>query len=436
MTLRPYQSALIAQIQAAYRDGARAVCAQCPTGGGKTHMAAQGIIAPSLARGRRTLFLADLEEIILDTRDRLRALGLPAAAILDGKAEDPTAPVQVASQQTLAAWMRRGVELPPADRVILDECHGAPAATTRAMLAALRGRGALLLGLTATPARGDGQALSEFDRLVCGPSMRELVAAGALVPAEVYSPDRYLERGVAQDPVTVTLAAGGRAVVFAATAADAASIARRLTEAGQPAEAVLDTTPKGVRRLMRARLLRGDVQHLVTVRALQKGFDAPVLDTAVLASGGGTITGWLQSIGRALRAHPGKTGARVYDLRGWVYLHGLPDADRVWSIDGRQGRATDAAMSLRRCKDCHAVFAPAARCPRCGSALVVDPRPQRIQRAELYAQSTVPPADRAARYIAATERAMIARGMPARVAGRVAREKAPAWVTEALRGAA
>jgi superfamily II DNA or RNA helicase len=304
------------------------------------------------------------------------------------------------------------------------------------MLAALRGRGALLLGLTATPARGDGQALDEFDRLVCGPSMRALVAAGALVPCEVYSPERYLERGIADDPVTVTLAAGRRAVVFAATAADAGSIARRLTDAGQPAEAVLDTTPKGVRRLMRARLLRGDVQHLVTVRALQKGFDAPVLDTAVLASGGGTITGWLQSIGRALRAHPGKAGARVYDLRGWVYLHGLPDADRVWSLDGRQGRATDAAMSLRRCKDCHAVFAPAARCPRCGSALVVDPRPQRIQRAELYAQSTVPPADRAARYIAATERAMIARGMPARVAARVARSKAPAWVTEALHGAA
>jgi superfamily II DNA or RNA helicase len=288
--------------------------------------------------------------------------------------------------------------------------------------------------LTATPARGDGQALSEFDRLVCGPTMRELVAAGALVPAEVYSPDRYLERGVAQDPVTVALAAGGRAVIFAATAADAGSIARRLTDAGQPTEAVLDSTPKGVRRLMRARLLRGDVQHLVTVRALQKGFDAPVLDTAVLASGGGTITGWLQSIGRVLRAAPGKTSARVYDLRGWVYLHGMPDADRVWSLEGRQGRTGEAAPSLRRCKDCHAVFAPAVRCPRCGSMLVTDPRPQRIQRAELYAQSGVPADLRARRYLAAIERAMVGRGMPPQRAAIIARQKAPAWVSEALHG--
>lgn len=155
--LRPYQVDLIARVQAAYREGAQAVCAQSATGSGKTHCAAAGIIAPSLARGRRVLFLADLEEILFDTVGRLRALGLPAAAITRGRAEDPTAPVQVASQQTLTSWLARGVELPPADRVILDECHGSSATTTRALLAALRGRGARLLGLTATPARGDGQ---------------------------------------------------------------------------------------------------------------------------------------------------------------------------------------------------------------------------------------------------------------------------------------
>jgi hypothetical protein len=31
------------------------------------------------------------------------------------------------------------------------------------------------------------------------------------------------------------------------------------------------------RRAVRTRLARSEVQHLVTVRALQKGFDAPVL---------------------------------------------------------------------------------------------------------------------------------------------------------------
>ena len=438
--LRPYQVDLIARVQAAYREGAQAVCAQCPTGAGKTHLSAQGIIAPSLARGRRTLFLADLEEILIDTRDRLRALGLPAAAITRGRAEDPTAPVQVASQQTLTSWLSRGVELPPADRVILDECHGSSATTTRALLAALRSRGARLLGLTATPARGDGQPLDEFDRLVCGPSMRDLIALGALVRPEVLSPDRYLEKGVAEDPARIAWAAGRRgrrACIFVPTAAEADRVAGLLTQHGQPAAAVLDGMARDERRAVRDRLASGALQHVVTVRALQKGFDAPVLDTAVLASGGSTIVGYLQSIGRVLRPCPGKPGALVYDLRGYVYLHGLPEQDRVWSLEGSQGRtASERAPDLRRCRECHAVFGPRTRCPRCGSVLVADPRPMRVQRAELYAQSGVAPELRAARYVEAVERRMVEQGMPVHVAGRVAREKAPAWVREALAQAA
>jgi superfamily II DNA or RNA helicase len=236
--LRPYQIDAIASVQQCYREGARAVLLQMPTGSGKTASAAMGIIAPSVARGRRVIFLADLEEIILDTTERLRRDGLHAAPILDGRAADPTAPVQVASQQTLVSWQRRGIELPPADRVILDECHGAPAATVRGLLGHLRDRngGALLLGLTATPARGDGLPLDEFDRIVCGPQPRELVALGALVPCEVLSPGTMLDRVIAMDPVeaVLTLGAGRRCVVFAPHGAEARRIAADLTARGEP----------------------------------------------------------------------------------------------------------------------------------------------------------------------------------------------------------
>ena len=82
--LRPYQRDLIARAQGAFGQGARAVCIQSSTGSGKTFLAARGIIAPSVARGRRVIFLADLEEIILDTVDRLRELDIPCAPILAG----------------------------------------------------------------------------------------------------------------------------------------------------------------------------------------------------------------------------------------------------------------------------------------------------------------------------------------------------------------
>jgi superfamily II DNA or RNA helicase len=434
--LRAYQSDAIGQVQHAFREGARSVCLQLPTGGGKTHTAAGGIIAPSVARGRRVVFIADLEEILVDTVGRLRADGLPAATILAGKAEDPTALVQVASQQTLTSWIERGLELPPCDRVILDECHGSAAATVTSLLQRLKDRGALLLGLTATPARGDGQPLDEFDALVCGPQPRELVHLGALVPCEVLSPAVGRRRGCAMDPVEAVLqhAHDRRAVIFAPTEAQARRIADELSERGQPALAVLGTTHKRLRREARALLLSGEVRHLVTAKALQKGFDAPTLDTCVLTSEC-TVTSYLQSIGRVLRPAPGKSSALVLDLRGAVYAHGLPLDDRSWSLSGAQGvTGCSGPPSLRRCRDCHAVFPPCARCPRCGSRSLIDPRPLRIQRAELVAQSGVPVAVRAQRHLEAAERA-IARRKPSLTPPQIrfaAARSAPAWVREAL----
>ena len=442
--LRPYQRDLIARAQSAFAQGAQSVCIQAATGGGKTHLAAVGIIAPTVERRRRVIFLADLEEIILDTVARLRALDIPCAPILAGKAEDPAAPVQVASQQTLVSWLKRGQEIPPADRVILDECHGAAARTTRELLRVLRERGGLLCGLTATPARGDGLPLDEFEALVCGPQPGELVAQGALVPCEVLAPPG-MQEGVAMDPCEVILgsremdspvplAHKRRAVIFAPHAAEAKRIARILTEHGHPTEAVLDSTSPEVRRGVRARLLSGQTRHVVTCKALVKGFDAPVLDCAVLTSQG-TVTSYLQSVGRVLRPHPpsGKRDALVVDLRGAVYAHGLPLEDRTWSLAGAQGRTgTERDVGLRRCRACHAIFPPRTVCPRCGSTLIADPRPLRVQRAEMFAASSIPLRERATRYIEGTVRAMQARGMRPDRAAIVARAKAPAWVREAL----
>jgi superfamily II DNA or RNA helicase len=436
--LRPYQVDLIARVQAAYREGAQAVCAQCPTGAGKTHLSAAGIIAPSLARGRRTLFLADLEEILIDTRDRLRALGLPAAAITRGRAEDPTAPVQVASQQTLTSWLSRGVELPPADRVILDECHG-PAPPRRARFS--RRCGGAAQGCSASRPRPRAATANPSTNLTPSSAARACATSSPWAPScgpRCSRPTATWRRASPKTPPASRgqpVSRGRRACIFVPTAAEADRVAGLLTQHGQPAAAVLDGMARDERRAVRERLASGALQHVVTVRALQKGFDAPVLDTAILASGGSTIVGYLQSIGRVLRPCPGKPGALVYDLRGYVYLHGLPEQDRVWSLEGSQGRtASERAPDLRRCRECHAVFEPRTRCPRCGSVLVADPRPMRVQRAELYAQSGVAPELRAARYVEAVERRMVERGMPVHVAGRIAREKAPAWVREALRG--
>lgn len=434
MTLRGYQRAAIAEVQGAYRSGASSVLLQMPTGAGKSHAAIGGVIVPSVGRGRRVIFAAHLEEIIDDAAGRIAAAGLPVGVIKSGRAGDPTASVQVCSTPTLARMIERGEALPAVDRVILDEAHRAASGTNRAILSGYRSQGALILGLTATPSRGDGQPLDEFERLVCGPSVKSLIDDGSLVRARLFGPDRVLERGVARDPVELVLSElmERRVVVFAPDGAAAVAIHEALCAGGYATETVLDGTPSEVRRGVRGRLASGVTRGIVTVRAVVEGFDAPVLDAAVLCGAFTTIAPWLQAIGRVVRSYPGKVDALVWDLRGAYILHGLPDDDRAWSLSGSQGvSTTERAAGLRTCRACHAVFPPVTRCPRCGSVMVADPRPMRVQRAEMFEASGIPTRVRAEQYVKSVEQ-KLARHMPPSVASRRAREKAPQWVREAL----
>lgn len=432
--LRPYQLRAVYDLQVAFATS-RTVLLQLPCGSGKTATIATGLLAPSVERGHRCVFLAGLEELLDDTAERLASLGLRVGIVQAGRRGDLGAPIQVASLWTLA---RRPEALPAATRVVLDEARCAAAGTVRRILA--RYPEALVCGLEAVPCRGDGQALSEFEALVRGPSIRELVELGHLVPTRVFAPDRWLERGVAEDPVEVVLgrAVGRRCAIFAPSAHLAREAAARLSALGHQTEAILDETPKSVRRTVRARLASGETRHLATVAALRAGFDAPVLDCAVLAQGCSSLASYLQSIGRVQRPCPetGKRDAWVFDLRGAVYLHGLPDEDRAWSLEGTQGKAgTQMLAALRRCAECHAVCVQVARCPQCGARLdSVDPRPLRVQRTELWDQRGVSDEERVRRWVDGAVRAMRMRkpGLSEEWCRRQVLRKPPAWARKAL----
>ena len=94
-----------------------------------------------------------------------------------GEAEPlPGQAVQVASIQTL--WVRSQhtgkMELPRADLLLIDECHHAPAMTYRKIIAAYPD--AVLLGLTATPCRGDGRGLGGiFEMMIECPQVPDLI---------------------------------------------------------------------------------------------------------------------------------------------------------------------------------------------------------------------------------------------------------------------
>jgi DNA repair protein RadD len=437
--LRDYQARAVEGVQAAIRGGSRAVLLQLPTGAGKTASVVLGIIIPSIQYGRMFGFLAHLEELLDDTAGRVRRFGVACATVRAGRVSDPAAPVWVASTQTLAKMLERGEALPPCDRLVIDEAHRSSSRTLRAIIAYYKARGTLILGLSATPARGDDQPLDEFDTMVCGPSVRELIDAGHLVQLVVHAPAKVLTRGVAEDPADVVnlRCVGRRCMVFAPTAADAVSIAARIPGA----ETILDSTPWEVRRTVRDRLASGETQHLVTVRALLEGFDAPIIDVIILCVAATTIVVYQQAIGRGARPYTCpvtgrmKRDCQVYDLRGAVHLHGLPDDARRWSLEGAQGRsAVERPVALRRCDDCHAIYAPRTVCPACGSVFSTATKLLRVQRNALFEASGVPIGVRFDQWLSGAVRAITTRRPDISVAwARTAvLKKPPTWVRSYL----
>jgi DNA repair protein RadD len=194
--LRAYQIDVIAEIDRAVAAGQRRILLVAPTGSGKTIIAGR-IIKNAVDQRRRVLIFAHRREIVGQTSDKLLAEGIEHGIIQAGFPPHLHLPAQVATIQTLAARTRsKRLELPPADLVVVDEGHHAPAQTYRKVIESYPD--AILIGLTATPCRGDGRGLGGiFETLVECPQVAGLTAAGHLVPAVIYAPAARLDlRGV------------------------------------------------------------------------------------------------------------------------------------------------------------------------------------------------------------------------------------------------
>lgn len=247
------------------------------------------------------------------------------------------------------------------------------------------------LGLTATPVRSDGTPLGDlFDELITVASIRDLTEQGYLVPCEVIGPDRHQgSQKLAQEPVAAwqQYARNLRTVVFARSVQHAKDLAEQFRAAGARATHVDGATPQVIREHTLDDFRRGKLDVLVNMFVLTEGFDAPGAECCLLARSCGSLGTYLQMVGRVLRPAPGKTKALLLDLPGVVHNHGMPDADREYSLDG-EGIRSVKKPSLRQCKQCGAVHPPAPACPRCGHVYPVEDKTPSVTGVDLRKLST------------------------------------------------
>ncbi len=415
MELRPYQARVIAALRARYAQGLRRLVLVMATGAGKTAVSRE-MIRAALARGRRILFIVDLDEVVDDTAAGLLHDQIPCGIIQAGKPYQEGLGCYVCSLQTLIARNLR----PPADLVILDECHTFAATFTLGLLMAYPD--AWHLGLTATPQRGDGTALGTFYQgFVLGPQVAWLqlhgqclscgvegpaaaCACGAvrssyLVPFDMHAPAAPLKPGrLAWDPVEAwfLFAAGRRTLYFCAGSKHAQALTDAFNAAGVPAETIGSKTTRKVRKGLRRRLRERKTMVVCTHSVGIKGWDCKEVECVGLWRRVEVTGTFLQMGGRGLRPAPGKHRMVFIDGCGSVHLHGLFDEVRDYSLDGEPIRLSGGrGIALSTCPRCAAVQRPRCTCVKCGEALLPQAElPKVAKKNKLRRIKEVPTEDR------------------------------------------
>lgn len=405
--LRPYQTKVVANIGDTIAAGNRHVLVVAPTGAGKT-VIANAIIKEQIDKPNTgVLVLAHTREIIAQTCGKLYEGGINHGVIQAGFASRPHCQVQVASISTL--WSRamrtRRMELPAADLLIVDEAHHAPAQIYRKIIAAYPD--AVLIGLTATPCRGDGRGLGGiFDTIIECPQVADLVAEKFLVRTRVFAPAEpdlagieirtgdYVENQLAErmdrpkligDIVSHWHKFGERrkTVCFAVNVQHSLHIRNEFLASGVRAEHVDGAMPKSERDAVLARLASGATEVVTNCMVLTEGWDLPAVSCCILARPTRRMGLYRQMVGRVLRRVPGKVNAIVLDHSGATFRHGFVE-DRVeWTLapDKRAESPTHAARlrsgygsRMLECTKCGSIRTAGEPCRHCGFFPTPSPR--------------------------------------------------------------
>lgn len=349
MKLRPYQNEAIKAVESAFltRKSALIVLA---TGLGKTE------IFLELARNHQgtAIVLADKDNLIKQTYGRMKGRGVKCS-IFQGSRKinfaeiDCDSPVIISSIQTISRpkrWKQLLASLhlaqcPKISLVVIDEAHHAASNSWRRAIREIQEQNpeVRVLGVTATPKRSDGKALSSvFERCDTGDGaayskgIADAIAEGWLVPVvpslvridgldfsgvrakgskldekqleAILTEEKHLH-AVARPTIEQTR--GRSTLVFCVTIAHAEAMAyviqRYLNEFGIPekAAAVSGVTDEHEQERIIEDFKAGQINYLCSCSLITEGFDAPNTSAVVMARPMKSISLFEQCLGRGVR---------------------------------------------------------------------------------------------------------------------------------------
>lgn len=365
--LRPYQQDAIDRSMRALERGVRRQLGVAATGLGKS------CVAANLGKrmGVPMLWLAHRDELVEQAAANVRkwwpGVGV---GVVKAARNELDQPVVVASVQTLAR-QKRLEQMPQYGLVIADESHHFASGWRSVLDHFVEAQ--LILGVTATPDRGDGKGLDDlFDEIVWNYDILWGIRSGYLSElratkvtlSEFNLADVKVRRGeydqgqagaamsAAGGPAHIVaawrrMAADRRTLVFTPTVALAHEVAEEFRSKGVAAAAVSGETPTDERRAILAAYSEGTIQVVANCAVLIEGYDEPRTDCIVMARPTRSRAFFTQCIGRGTRRHPDKTDCLVLDVVGGTDEHSLVTVPSLFGLDkGYAERLGDGTGAL------------------------------------------------------------------------------------------
>lgn len=340
--LRPYQNDIVEKVVASFDVGNKRAFYIVATGLGKT------VIAATIARllwergCRRILVLCHATDLVLQLEQGFWpqiTKGVPTSVFFDGLPPRNTEGISFGLYQSLYGYLP-GIDPDQFDVVIVDEAHHALAHGFRTCLEHLQPR--FLVGMTATPWRGDGQSLTTiFGDPIAKVSLVDGMAMGYLSKVDyrilcdnvdwdnmqsvseqnlsirdlnkrLFLPQRD-EAVISELKKTMREIDNPRVAIFSPSIEHSNRFADMLSAAGIPC-AALSKVDKAERRRRLLAFASGTYQAVCAVDVMNEGIDIPDVNILVFLRATHSRRIFVQQLGRGLRLSEGKEKVIVLDF--------------------------------------------------------------------------------------------------------------------------
>lgn len=335
-TLRQYQRDAANAVWKGFREH-RKQLAVLPTGAGKTVIFTKMATHPAL---QPALILAHRDELVEQASSKVRdAVGLiPGIEKAHRSCHVDKPPIVVGSVQSLSNLDR--LSRWPSDHfsfIVVDEAHHALSKSWQTVLDHFPS--AKILGVTATPHRGDKKNLGKFfDNLAYEISLLDLVKAGHLSPIKVRTVPLKIDlsaipkkagdfseadSGALLEPMLEMIgdeilkyAHDRKCLIFLPLRQTSRKLCSVLQGLGLRAEHVDGDDPDRAQKLRDFK--NGKITHLCNAMLLTEGYDEPSIDCIIPLRPTASQPLYAQMVGRGTRTFPGKDHLLLLDF---LWLH-------------------------------------------------------------------------------------------------------------------